>query len=252
MNEPQPVRRVARLYLSLSPLKPISILPIQYRLPKEVQKIFPRCLLDKVCVGVSIYTLHRTLCVAPSAHAGNHRHASDGARHMPAGDSTTVTIICETISGNESCTACAGSGGVDSFFALVNEMSAREDLLRDPRSNLINPSPNGIQKGVGTLTLPRHHSNGPYFYILTIASNGNSLTCYSEYCCRMYHVDVEFDKLHQIIQTILSLIDVKMIQKICTNNWKLFPKYQRYIRQQLMTIMCFQSSLINKELICGK
>ncbi|KYN22815.1 hypothetical protein ALC57_04597 [Trachymyrmex cornetzi] len=56
-------------------------------------------------------------------------------------------------------------------------------------SNLINPSPSGIQKGVGTLTLPRHHSNGPYFYVLTIASNGNSLTCYSEYCCRMYHVD---------------------------------------------------------------
>ncbi|EGI64273.1 hypothetical protein G5I_07434, partial [Acromyrmex echinatior] len=143
-------------YLSLSPLKPISILPIQYRLPKEVQKMFPRCLSDKVCVlhgwflllfykveeegsmsigtigfsrdksspisftniagqiagsiGVSIYMLHRTLCVAPSAHTGNHRHASDGARHMPAGDSTTVTIICETISGNESCAACAGSG----------------------------------------------------------------------------------------------------------------------------------------------
>ena len=59
--------------------------------------------------------------------------------------------------------------------------------------------------------------------------------------------------LHQIIQTILSLIDVKMmIQKICTINWKLFPKYQRYIRQQVMTIICFQSSLINKELMCGK
>ncbi|KYN07253.1 hypothetical protein ALC62_01811 [Cyphomyrmex costatus] len=52
-------------------------------------------------------------------------------------------------------------------------------------SNLINPSPSGIQKGVGTLTLPRHHSNGPYFYVLTIASNGNNFTCCSEYCYRI-------------------------------------------------------------------
>jgi len=73
-------------------------------------------------VGVSIYTLHRTLCVAPSAHAGNHRHASDGARHMPAGDSTTVTIICETISGNESCTACAGSGSETSKIDPISQV----------------------------------------------------------------------------------------------------------------------------------
>lgn len=71
---------------------------------------------------VYLHASQNIMCGSFLAHAGNHRHASNGARHMPAGDSTTVTIICETISGNESCTACAGSGSETSKIDPISRV----------------------------------------------------------------------------------------------------------------------------------
>lgn len=59
------------------------------------------------------------------------------ARHMPAGDSITVTIICETIPDNEPSAACVGSGSECRRSLPPIKLSKTQDSRTTPKTRTV-------------------------------------------------------------------------------------------------------------------